>query len=166
MFSTLNDFIFLWSHEFEQTQKILKHLNDRSLSQAIAPGGRTIGFLAWHLVNTISEMMNRTGLQIPEPESGDTPPSSAKAIFDAYNTAAEKLLSEVRARWTDAALAVKDDMYGEQWKRSDTLMALVLHQVHHRAQMTVLMRQAGLRVPGLYGPSKEEWAAMGMEAPR
>jgi uncharacterized damage-inducible protein DinB len=28
--------------------------------------------------------------------------------------------------------------------------------------MTVLMRQAGLPVPGLYGPSKEEWAAMGM----
>jgi uncharacterized damage-inducible protein DinB len=28
--------------------------------------------------------------------------------------------------------------------------------------MTVLMRQAGLPVPGVVGPSKEEWAAMGM----
>ena len=26
----------------------------------------------------------------------------------------------------------------------------------------VLMRQAGLGVPGIYGPSKEEWATMGM----
>jgi len=37
-----------------------------------------------------------------------------------------------------------------------------LHQTHHRAQMTVLMRQAGLKVPGVYGPSREEWSQMGM----
>jgi hypothetical protein len=28
----------------------------------------------------------------------------------------------------------------------------------------VLMRQAGLSVPGVYGPAREEWAAMGMPA--
>jgi uncharacterized damage-inducible protein DinB len=28
--------------------------------------------------------------------------------------------------------------------------------------MTVLMRQAGIKVPGVYGPAKEEWAAYGM----
>ena len=32
--------------------------------------------------------------------------------------------------------------------------------------MTVLMRQAGLTVPGVYGPAKEEWAVAGMEAPK
>lgn len=32
--------------------------------------------------------------------------------------------------------------------------------------MTVLMRQAGLVVPGIYGPSKEEWANFGMESPQ
>lgn len=32
--------------------------------------------------------------------------------------------------------------------------------------MTVLMRQAGLTVPGIYGLSKEEWANLGMEAPK
>jgi uncharacterized damage-inducible protein DinB len=29
--------------------------------------------------------------------------------------------------------------------------------------MTVLMRQAGIKVPGIYGPSKEEWEAMGIK---
>jgi len=29
----------------------------------------------------------------------------------------------------------------------------------------VLMRQAGLRVPGVYGPAKEEWESYGMEPP-
>jgi hypothetical protein len=27
------------------------------------------------------------------------------------------------------------------------------------------MRQAGLRVPGVYGPAKEEWEDLGMEPP-
>ncbi len=31
--------------------------------------------------------------------------------------------------------------------------------------MTVLMRQAGLAMPSIYGPTKEGWVAYGMEAP-
>ena len=31
--------------------------------------------------------------------------------------------------------------------------------------MTVLMRQAGLKVPGVYGPAREEWAEFGMQPP-
>jgi uncharacterized damage-inducible protein DinB len=53
-------------------------------------------------------------------------------------------------------------MYGSTWRRGDILASLVHHQIHHRGQMTVLMRQAGLVVPGVYGPAREEWAAMGM----
>ena len=45
-------------------------------------------------------------------------------------------------------------------------MVLVTHQTHHRGQMTVLMRQAGLKVPDVYGPAKEGWATYGMPAPR
>ena len=37
---------------------------------------------------------------------------------------------------------------------------LIQHQAHHRGQLTVLMRQADLKVPGVYGPSKEEWEVM------
>ena len=29
----------------------------------------------------------------------------------------------------------------------------------------VLMRQAGLKVPGVYGPAREEWTAYGMQPP-
>jgi len=46
-----------------------------------------------------------------------------------------------------------------------TLDLLIKHIIHHRGQMTVLMRQAGLNVPGVYGPSRDEWSQMGMEAP-
>ena len=56
-------------------------------------------------------------------------------------------------------------MYGEKWPRGLSLQVLVVHQAHHRGQMTVLMRQAGLEVPGVYGPSREEWTAYGMQPP-
>jgi uncharacterized damage-inducible protein DinB len=56
-------------------------------------------------------------------------------------------------------------MYGQQWKRGYTLAVLVRHQAHHRGQMTVLMRQAHLRVPGVYGPAREEWSEFGMQPP-
>jgi uncharacterized damage-inducible protein DinB len=54
-------------------------------------------------------------------------------------------------------------MYGEKWTRAATLASIIKHQIHHRAQMTVLMRQAGLNVPGIYGPSREEWSQFGMQ---
>jgi uncharacterized damage-inducible protein DinB len=165
MLRTILDFEYLWSQELESTQKILKHIPDRSLSQTVGPEYRTLGRLAWHLVTTIPEMASKTGLHCAGPSEDAPIPRTAKEIFRAYNEAAVSLLEQVKTKWTDASLLQEDDMYGERWLRGKTLMTLVLHQTHHRAQMTVLMRQAGLDVPGLYGPARQEWAAFGMTPP-
>jgi uncharacterized damage-inducible protein DinB len=165
MISRIVDFEYIWSQEIEATQKIFKHLTDRSLTQQLTPEGRTLGRLAWHITLTIPEMMSRTGLHVAGPDEHAPIPSSAKEIFKTYSDAAISLLEEVKSHWTDATLEEKDDMYGEMWKRGFTLMSLVHHQIHHRGQMTVLMRQAGLDVPGIYGPSRHEWAAWGMQPP-
>lgn len=165
MIRSIKDFDVLWSSELEATQKILKHLSDRSLAQRVDPEGRTLARLAWHIVTTIPEMMSRTGLTVTGPHPDAAVPAIAKDIFRAYNDAAISLLEQVKSRWTDATLDVTDDMYGEKWKRGATLTALVLHQTHHRGQMTILMRQAGLEIPGIYGPARQEWTAIGMDPP-
>jgi len=165
MISTISDFEHLWSRELEGTQKIFKHLTDRALSQQVNPQGRTLARLAWHITTSIPEMMSRTGLKLSGPGEHDPIPPTARQIAQAYSEAAISLLNEVKAKWTDATLREKDDMYGEKWARGFTLTSLILHQVHHRAQMTVLMRQAGLEIPGLYGPARQEWAAYGMQPP-
>ncbi len=165
MIRSIRDFEFLWSRELEATQKILKHLPDRSLAQRVDPQGRTLGRLAWHIVTTIPEMMSRTALAISGPDPEAPVPATAKEIFRSYNTAAISLLEQVKATWTDATLDEEDDMYGEKWKRGETLTSLVLHQAHHRGQMTVVMRQAGLEIPGIYGPARQEWAALGVPPP-
>jgi len=165
MFRTIDDFVTIWSQELEATQKVLKHLTTESLTRTLCPDVRTLGRVAWHLTTSIPEMMERVGLAFTDPRPDAPVPATAKEIFTAYNTAAIAALDQIKSSWSDATLQVEDDMYGEKWKRGSTLLSLVLHQAHHRAQMTVLMRLANLSVPGVYGPALEEWKAYGMQPP-
>ena len=164
MLRKIDDFIKDWEYEAASTGKILNALTDESLSQSVTPDGRSLGFIAWHLTHTLGEMLGRTGLKIDAPETDKECPKSAAEIASAYEKGAKSVTEQVKANWTDETLLEKDDMYGETWPRGVTLFALIAHQAHHRGQMTVLMRQAGLAVPGVYGPSKEEWLAHGMPA--
>jgi uncharacterized damage-inducible protein DinB len=164
MFRRVADFQKVWQQETESTLKVLGALTDASLGQAVTRDDRTLGRLAWHLATTLGEMMERTGLRIGGPAHEVPPPGAATAILAAYEAAARAVATGV-ASWSDATLEVDDEMYGERWPRGTTLQALVAHQAHHRGQMTVLMRQAGLKVPGVYGPSREEWTAYGMQPP-
>ena len=165
MFRTLNDFLTSFEYEAGATQQLLDSLTDASLQTEVAEGYRTLGSLAWHVTTSVSEMMSRTGLDIKGPAYDSPSPAQAKQIADGYRDAVASLLDQIRTKWNDASLEVEDDMYGQLWTRGMTLSALLSHQTHHRGQMTVLMRQAGLPVKGVYGPAKEEWAAMGMAAP-
>ncbi len=166
MFRRVADFEKTWAYESEQTLRVLRALTDASLSQRVAPADRTLGRIAWHLAGTIGEMMGRTGLAVEGPAPEAPPLSTAAGIAAAYQRAADSLLAALQAAgWTDETLRVEDEMYGERWPRGVTLFALVAHQAHHRGQMTVLMRQAGLPVPGVYGPARDEWASMGMQPP-
>jgi uncharacterized damage-inducible protein DinB len=159
MYRRIEDFAAAWAREAESTQRVLDTLTDASLAQPVTPTGRTLGRLAWHVVLTLPEMMGHAGLLVVGPAE-DAPVPAAADIAAAYRRAAAAVGEAVAGRWSDAMLAETVPMYGEQWPRGTVLSALVLHQAHHRGQMTVLMRQAGLRVPGVYGPAAEEWAAM------
>ena len=91
-------------------------------------------------------------------------PTSAREIVETFEKAAKSVNQEVGKNWTDETLEIEDEMYGMNWPRGTTLSTLINHQAHHRGQITVLMRQAGIPVVGVYGPAKEEWEAMGMAA--
>jgi uncharacterized damage-inducible protein DinB len=163
MFRKVEDFVRVWNQETESTLKLFRALTEASLSQRMTPEGRTLGFLAWHCVVTLPEMMGHAGVPVVGPAHDAPPPSLAEMIRE-YESCARAISDGLPKQWTDAMLTEQIPMYGEQWPRGTTLLALILHQTHHRAQMTVLMRQAGLAVPGLYGPAREEWAAMGLPA--
>ena len=161
MFRKVDDFLKTWAYETEATLRTFRALTEASLSQPVAPGGRTLGFLAWHCVVTLPEMMKHAGIPVTGPAQDAPPPPLADMIRE-YEAGARSIAEGLPKQWTDAMLAEKIPMYGEQWPRGTVLSSLVLHQSHHRGQMTVLMRQAGLAVPGLSGPAREEWAAMNL----
>ncbi len=164
MYRTIEDFKKDWAYESEMTSKIFDKLTDASLGQRVTPDGRTLGFLAWHIVVSLG-MATEAGL--PFQASGDfssQPLSRAADIKKAYEKSAAEMIASIGKHWKDTNLLEEVEMYGLTWTRGYALLAMVKHQTHHRGQMTVLMRQAGLVVPGAYGPAKEEWAAMGLEA--
>ncbi len=165
MFKSIREFDETWSRETESTLKLMKILTDASLTRAVGPKDRTLGRVAWHITGSIPEMMGRTGLKVDGPGEREPAPASAAKIAADYEKASRSVAEAIRKDWTDATLSVVDDMYGMQWPRGLTLRLLIDHQIHHRGQMTVLMRQAGLKVPGVYGPAREEWADMGAPPP-
>ena len=164
MYRRIEDFQRDWSYDIESTIKLFNNLTDESLHEKIVPHGRSIGFLAWHLAQTMGEMLGLVGLKVTAPGFETSVPYSVNEIVSAFEKAANSVKEEVSKNWTDETLLQEDDMYGERWTRGQTLMYLIFHQAHHRGQITVLMRQAGLKVVGIYGPAQEEWAEMGMPA--
>ncbi len=166
MFRKIEDFEASWEQNIKGTMNILGALTDESLAQSVTDGHRTIGRMAWHLVTTYPEMMKLTGLEVKAVDEHAPVPEKLADIITGYKAVTDELFQQVKERWTDADLDVEDDIYGMKWKRGMTLSGLIAHEVHHRGQITVLMRQAGLKVPGVFGPAKEEWAGAGMDVPQ
>jgi uncharacterized damage-inducible protein DinB len=165
MFRTINDFLALWKEETEMTLHIFQAVNDSKKSEKLNENVRTLDRLAWHIVQTLSEMPAKAGLLAVDHLEHTPIPGNFKEISDNYQKYAEIVADAVNQKWKDDQL-VKDtiNMYGTEWTKSKILTVLLLHQTHHRAQMTVIMRLLGMPVPGTYGPSKEEWKTYGMPA--
>ncbi|MGM7724511.1 DinB family protein [Metabacillus sp. Hm71] len=167
MFQTKERFLQSWDYEAAQTQKVLNNLTDDSLKQQITPDNWELGRLAWHTVSAIKIISSQSDLTFEAPAKDFPVPSSASYIAESYQQASAAFVEAIKTQWMDESLNDVIDFYGQMKMTKGTLLLFLLqHQTHHRGQMTVLMRQAGLNVPGLYGPSKEEWALMGMEAPQ
>ena len=164
MYRHVSDFTSAWAQESASTAKLLDALTDASLSTRTDPAGRTLGKIAWHLVETCPEMLPSAGLELEFHVDEDAVPTSAAEIAAKYKEGARLLNEAVAAQWNDATLLETTNMYGMDWARGFTLSCLILHQAHHRGQLSILMRQAGLVVPGMVGPAREEWQAMGMPA--
>ncbi|HJW09675.1 MAG TPA: DinB family protein [Holophagaceae bacterium] len=171
MYRRIDDFRKHWQEEVEDTLKVLNAIPDAKLDQAVTPEHRDLRRLAWHLASSIVSLPAELGLTVDGPKVSpqgadlETPSESIRELRAVYAKAAASLLEQLKG-WDDADLLVEDTMFGHMvWARGYSLMALAMHQAHHRGQMTVLMRQAGLRVPEFYGPTKESWAGMGVPAP-
>lgn len=163
MYRTIIDFIKEWDTEVESTLKVFRKLNDESLTYKPNENVRSIGRLVWHITQTVSEMPYSAGILKSDDLAGKEIPGSILDICNIYQKYGQLVSKAVHDSWKDENLLETILLYGQSWERRKVLSALVLHQTHHRGQLSVLMRLNGIEVPGVYGPSKEEWSNYGME---
>ena len=140
MYHTLEEFLEDWRREVQNTTKLFSRLTDDSLSGKVWAEGRTMRTLAWHIVSSVSEMMGRVGFVLDDSNGEEAEPSSADEIREGYRARTSALDQQLQEKWNDASLAEEHDMYGQMWSNATTLKVLVTHEIHHRGQLTVLMR--------------------------
>lgn len=162
MYCKIQDFIDDFREESEKTLSIFSALTDRALKTKVYPEGRDIETICRHIIFSLEDMLNSLGIEF-EPQERTKKFENVHEINALYQKFVGQILAKVPITITDNDLEKDVAIYGEKWKIKQVLYGFLKHEIHHRAQITVLMRQSGLRVPGVYGPSKEEWKNYGIQ---
>jgi len=165
MYVTIADFIREWNWEAMLTQKVLEGLTDESLNQKVYPEGRTLGRIVWHLTTNIPDYLAHFGLKIDLVKNAENVPTSSKEIVETFKQVSSSAAKAIEEQWTDETLKEVQIAFGREETNAQILMGLIKHIIHHRGQATILIRQAGLKPFGVYGPPKEDWIHIGVENP-
>lgn len=164
MIRKIEDFIEILESEREKTLKIFRAVDETKKSDRPNDKIRSLERMAWHIVQTLTEMPHKTGLLPVDPLENQPVPATFAEITALYDQHAGQLSEAVKAKWQDQDLLKEVDLYGEKWANGKTLSVIAFHEIHHRGEMIALMRILGMKVPGIYGPSQEEWSQYGMPA--
>jgi len=156
LYRTVNDFVTDWSDASMGTLQVLQSLTDEKLNQAIVEGHSTLEWLGWHLATSPVFFAGLVGLNVENAVERNKEEIKASDIVDTYKKIVEAVKSETLSNLTDEKMVEKIESFAGETTRGALLHKLLDHQTHHRGQMTVLLRQAGLPVPGVMGPTKEE----------
>jgi uncharacterized damage-inducible protein DinB len=164
MFRKIGDFSMVYKITMDITIKLYQVLTDESLSQKVCDDQRTLGKIAWHNVLSQSQLAKGLGLESDFISESAPLPKSVKEINNLLISEIEKVLKAVTEKFNDENMTDEVSIFGMKMPVGAWLHFAIIHNVHHRGQMTILMRQANLKIPGVCGPSKEEWGLFGMPA--
>ena len=162
MYTSVEQFKKDYAHESATTAKVLRNLTDASLSTCKSSDDpqTNICQLGWHIATAPDAVLGQAGLNIHNPAKGSwvaPEGTTAQSIAETYEQASKDVLEQV-SQWSDADLNNVKTFFGMEWPLGVALTATIHHEIHHRGQLSVMMRQAGLTVPSIYGPNKEETA--------
>ena len=157
MYRTIDDFLVDWQNEEQITRKIFS-LIPMNKAKETMDNVRSLEKTAWHITQTLTELLFRAGILEIDALENESIPENVKEIYSIYERNSKQLMNFVVEKWTDSHMLEKIDVYGQKWERRNILALLVKHQIHHRGQMTILLKLFGKQVPEVYGPTNEEWA--------
>jgi uncharacterized damage-inducible protein DinB len=156
-------FLDAWDREAENTLKLLRVLPATQYDFRPDAGGRSLGELAWHLAE--GDAYISYGIERGEFTLDAKPPNIARPrTVDGLAPGYERIHREAAARIRRLTPADLDRsvpfITGPRTVRSLLWDGILSHAIHHRGQLTLMCRLAGGPVPGLYGPNREETAAL------
>lgn len=155
MYRHVNDFIQEWERNSAGTLSIFEAITEEKKNVSIVEGHSSLEWLSWHLTTAPAYFMGLAGLSLNLELNPTATPATTREIQTVYKTVKEAVVKTVNENLTDESLLNTVDAHGQATPVGAVLRLMVDHQTHHRAQMQVLLRQAGLPVPGVMGPTKE-----------
>lgn len=121
-------------------------------------GHSSLESLSWHLTTAPAYFMGQVGLTLDVELNPKNTPATISEIISTYKAVRENVVNVAKDNLSDEKLLTEVNSHGGLTPIGAMLRLMVDHQTHHRAQMQVLLRQAGLHVPGVMGPTKEDSA--------
>ena len=155
MYRMVDDFIQEWEKNCNGTLSVFESITEEKKSFEIVEGHSSLEWLSWHLTTAPAYFIGQVGLSLNVELNPSVTPSTIQEIINTYKIVKEEVVKTVKEKLTDESLSTIVDSHGRPTPIGAILRVLVDHQTHHRAQMQVLLRQAGLNVPGVMGPTKE-----------
>jgi uncharacterized damage-inducible protein DinB len=163
----LDTFLCAWDREAERTLKLLRALPASQYDFRPDSGGRSLGELAWHLAEGDAYMstgIEKGGFSMDMKPPNIERPRTVEALAPGYDRIHKEAVARV-SKLTPTDLDRKIPFFtGPVAIREILWDMIVAHGVHHRGQLTLLCRLAGGQAPGLYGPNREEMAALRAQA--
>jgi uncharacterized damage-inducible protein DinB len=160
----LEMFLNAWDREAESTLKLLRALPATQYDFRPDAGGRSLGELAWHLAEGDAYMsygIAAGGFALDAKPPNIERPRTIEALAPGYERIHREAVPRIRGLKPEDLDRSVPFFTGQPLPIRDILWGMIIsHGIHHRGQLTLMCRLAGGQAPGLYGPNREDTAAM------
>jgi uncharacterized damage-inducible protein DinB len=160
----LDRFRTVWEMESGLTAKLLEAIPADRYDFRPDPGGRSLGEMAWHLAEVegyLSDGVSKGAVTFQEAPPNMKRPREVKQLAPGFRQVHRDAVARLASLKEtdldreipfagDRRLSIRDCLWG----------AMLMHLIHHRGQVSLMVRLAGGTPPPIYGPNREETAAM------
>ena len=161
--NAVETFVAVWDREAQKTVDLLKMLPAGQYDFRPDTRGRSLGELAWHLAELDAYVSY--GVASGAFTADAKPPNIKRPMtIEELAPGYKRVHEEARARLGNLKpIDLEKEM--QFFGATQTVNALLwdtmlLHSIHHRGQLSVLVRLAGGVVPELFGPTRERSQAV------
>ena len=150
--------------ELKETRRVLERVTSDKLEWKHHEKSRSFGQLAQHVAELPGFallIVRQNEIDFAEPRPPRPPITTREKLLETFDDVAAKLTSALDAAGDERLLSHFVMRRGQHvFYDAPRVAALrrmgISHMVHHRGQLTVFLRELGIPVPGVYGPSADE----------